>query len=352
MPVRDALACCPTAEFLSADPLQAPRERERWLDALEAVSPTVEPDTQDIGTVLVDLEGLDQLHGGDLGVVKALAATTKQALGLEPCIGVADGPFAARAAAVSAIPSAPAIVPRGQAPRYLTALGVEQLPLGRDVTHRLRTRFGIRTIGEFAALPLGAVQAQFGLAGREAWHLAHGRDRRRLRPRVHAAHLGERLQFPSPTTSGEALLTAARHLVTRLLQRPELEQRAVRRVTVWIQVADGPNWERSVTLQEASRDAQRLRIVIRRELERLWAAGQTTLPGPVAEIGLEFADLCTESGKQAALWTGNGRRTKQLDDAVRQLRARYSEPTLFRVVEVEPWSRFPERQAALIAYDP
>ena len=37
---------------------------------------------------------------------------------------------------------------------------------------------------------------------------------------------------------------------------------------------------------------------------------------------------------------------------VRHLKVRYGQSPLQRVVEVEPWSRIPERRHALMDYDP
>jgi DNA polymerase-4/protein ImuB len=43
---------------------------------------------------------------------------------------------------------------------------------------------------------------------------------------------------------------------------------------------------------------------------------------------------------------------ERLAQAARQLKVRYGRPVLRKVMEVEPWSRLPERQFALIDYDP
>ena len=363
-PVREALTRCPTAEFLSTDAGRAVQLREDWLDALERVSPFVEGDGHDLGVALVSLEGLALLHGGELGVVEALAAATRRTVGVEPCVGVAEGPFAARVAALTAIAAAPMLVPPGGAPQYLASLPVDHLPLALAVRERLRSQFGLETIGDFASLPLSAVQAQFGPAGRTAWELAHGRDGRRLVARPRQERIAERLPFAEPIAAGEGLLAAARHLLTRLLQRPELGPRAARQVTMWLQVSEGPRWEKAVVLREATRDGDRLLRVVRRELERLWETGGSSasssggrvLSGPVAEMGLGLAGLCGESGQQPGLWREPGKRTPerraQLAEAARQLKERCGAPALFHVVEVEPWSRIPERRRALIAYDP
>ena len=46
------------------------------------------------------------------------------------------------------------------------------------------------------------------------------------------------------------------------------------------------------------------------------------------------------------------RQVRPLVNAARQLKARYGVSPLFRIVEVEPWSRIPERRHALMPYDP
>jgi DNA polymerase-4/protein ImuB len=41
-----------------------------------------------------------------------------------------------------------------------------------------------------------------------------------------------------------------------------------------------------------------------------------------------------------------------LKDAVRELKLRLGHSPLYRVVEVDPWSRIPERRHALLSFDP
>ena len=76
------------------------------------------------------------------------------------------------------------------------------------------------------------------------------------------------------------------------------------------------------------------------------------LAGPVEEMALEFIGLTAETGKQRSLlFAEQARRRAQLIAALRQLKTRFGEPQVARVVEVEPWSRIPERRYALIDYD-
>jgi DNA polymerase-4/protein ImuB len=46
------------------------------------------------------------------------------------------------------------------------------------------------------------------------------------------------------------------------------------------------------------------------------------------------------------------RQLASLANAVAMLKQRYGPSPLFRIVEVEPWSRIPERRHALVSFDP
>ena len=351
MVLREAMARCPTAGFHTTVPAVLTALQDRWLTALERVSPVIEPDGETLGAALLSAQGLAQLYGGELELVETLGKVTQRVFGLEPVIAIADGPFAARVATAMARAAAPAIVPPGHSPRFIAGASVDWLPLDPAAKSRLREQFAIDTIGEFAALPLGAVQAQFGPAGRAAWDLARGKDLRHLRVRHAPDQIQEQLEFPAPIVSDGALRTGVRHLLTRALQQPVRQQRAVRQISVWAQVEHGPRRERRSTLREPSADFGQLWIVARTQMDRLWQPDGGRLPGPVERIGLDLTGLCAQEGRQARLWTASRRQQPLIDAAARQLQARYGEPVLYRVAEMNPWSRFPERQTALIAYE-
>jgi len=85
-------------------------------------------------------------------------------------------------------------------------------------------------------------------------------------------------------------------------------------------------------------------FVVKNKIERL------QLPSAAVSLGLTLSGLCSEYGHQANLWQTGPRRRKELLDAIEQLNAREGEPQVFQIVEVQPWSRIPERQLALVAY--
>jgi hypothetical protein len=76
------------------------------------------------------------------------------------------------------------------------------------------------------------------------------------------------------------------------------------------------------------------------------------LPGPIEALTLELSGLIDATSCQELLPGFNSRRPRQLAEASHHLKQRFGTSGLYRVAEVEPWSRLPERRQALIAYDP
>jgi nucleotidyltransferase/DNA polymerase involved in DNA repair len=357
MLLRQALALCPKATFLDSNPARYQEAFEAVLHALESISPLVEP--AELGRAYVGVEGLDGLHRDEMALGEALVQAClldRQAVRLAhkearpvgsflPSVGLGEGKFVAWAAAVTSAPGEVCAVPPGREAAFLAPLDVSLLPCSPHTLRRLEL-LGLRTIGDLANLPLGAVQAQFGPEGRRLWELAHGLDREPLRPRRHEESVSERLTFSEPAASTEALLAGGRQILGRLFHRPALRCRAVRQMRLRAALSDGRSWERTMTFREATADRDQMLYVLRCTLE-------AALPSrPVEEMEVTLSGLTGETGKQEGLFAAKGRRRAQLEEALRQLKARFGQSPVYHVVEVEPWSRIPERRLALIDYDP
>src|SRR5438105_13383449 len=105
--------------------------------------------------------------------------------------------------AIHIIPAG-AIVPAGAGAAFLANLSIEDLPVSVEMRRRLRL-FGLRTLGELARLPQGAVAAQFGAEGTRAWELAHGVDHTPIVSYRPPRMVAERLAFPAPVDTEDAL---------------------------------------------------------------------------------------------------------------------------------------------------
>ena len=69
-------------------------------------------------------------------------------------------------------------------------------------------------------------------------------------------------------------------------------------------------------------------------------------PGPVEQIGLNISRLGYPGGRQNSLFREIRSQDHLMED-IHQLELRLGNPQVYRVKEVEPWSRIPERRYVL-----
>ncbi|MEE9284820.1 MAG: DNA polymerase Y family protein [Dehalococcoidia bacterium] len=340
MPLEEAMGRCKGAALVEADPAHYQEVFDRLLERLEERSPEVEE--AGLGLAYVRLDGLEALYGGEA----RLAATLLHAIPrrLDARMGIGGGKFPAYVAATLAELDRPVKAPDDVGP-FLAPLGVDLLPVSWAVRARLRG-FGLRTLGDVAALAVGPLQAQFGRDGRTAWELARGIDPRPLAPRTREETVVEALSFSTPAVSLETLATATDVLLGRAFSRPALRGRYAREALLGGQLFRAAGWQRRVSFAQPVGDRQRALYALRHALDT------HPPPGPLEELSLTLARLTGEAGLQGSLFN-DVRRQDNLREAVRQLEARLGRrPPIYQVREVESWSRIPERRQALVQYVP
>src|SRR6266481_1313562 len=97
IPVRQAEHLCPHATLLTSDPIEADRLRERIAAALYDLAPCVEVRVD--GIAWLDLEGVPSPSAS----IREARRRLRTAIGREPRLGLAPGPFSARLAAARAL---------------------------------------------------------------------------------------------------------------------------------------------------------------------------------------------------------------------------------------------------------
>ena len=341
MPLRQALALCREAVFLPPHPSLYRDVFESALTVLEGFSPEVEDGT--LGRAYLNADGLALHYKGELDMGERIIRSVCDATNLVAGVGIAEGKVVAWAAAVTSELGQVCTVPAGKEAEFLRPLDASLLPAAPDTLRRLNL-YGLHTMGDLTALPIGPIQAQFGVEGKRLWELAHGIDGEPLRPRRQEEAIVEGLRFPAAAVSVEALVVACRRLLVRLHWR--LRGRAARRMRLRALLWGGRSWEKTIAFHEAVVDWERMLFIAKSVL------ASSTLPGPVEELTIELSGITEERGQQATLFAEKAGLKRQLGEAVRQLRARWGQPFVSRVVEVEPWSRLPERRHALIDYEP
>ena len=334
MRMSEAIALAHSAVVLPPDGAHYGRRFEEVLGLLGELSPEVEPG--DPGLAYLSLAGLAQEAQT---FADDLITTLHRRLGFVASVGVAGGKFAARVAAAISRPGVAKIVPAGEECALLAPLPCTYLPADEAMLWRLKL-LGLETIGDIAALPLGAFQQQFGPQGKRCWELAQGNDDGPLAPRTTESTVVRRLEMPSPAVALEAILAGLERL-TQAAYGDELRQgRWVRKAVARASLYGGGDWELPIAFREALADPKAAWFVIKTAVTR------HPPERPVEELEIELVGLSGESGKQSVLFESKGKLRRQVEEAARHLGAN-GKPAIGRIVEVEPWSRIPERRAAI-----
>lgn len=346
--LREAQAVCPGLTVLPADYPYYADEFSALLDALEAVSPVVEP--AEPGCAYAAADGLDGLYGGPEGLARALL---RAAGDFPAAVGVGPGRLVARLAAGTCRSGEFRVVAEPEIPDLLGRAPVGLLPTSAEARRRLGL-FGIKRAGELLAFSRADLAVQFGREGDRLYELLRGLDRVPLRPRFRPPAVAEAVDLIEPVPTVDGLRLVLGQLLRRALGRPELRGRAVGRAWVRLRPEPGPVLERRVVFKTPSAQADRLEGPLVRALEAL-LEGSGARDGAVGTvitgIELKVEAAAGERGRQAGFWPALGGRWEWLRGVVGQLRARYGRPNLGFIREVDPWSRLPERRFALVEAD-
>jgi nucleotidyltransferase/DNA polymerase involved in DNA repair len=345
--LRKALSLCPDAVFLPYREREAQQEAAAIEALVEGQSPVREVVAN--GHIHFETRGLAQLFGLSeeawLAEVQEMIAGQT---GLPVTIAGAEAVFVAHAGAVTFAemqPEGGSIVIPGQGTRsFLAHLPVEVLPVEPLMHQRLR-KFGLECLGQVAELPFSAMQAQFGKPGARAWELANGQDSDQLVAKREEVRLVEETDLPAPAATLEPIVVGTRSLLQRALARPEVRGHSLRRLDWRLSLESGEVLDRRVVFREPTSDPARMLYALQGKIERL------QLPAAALGIGITLSGLCSEYGHQGNLWPRGPKRQKELEDAIHQLNAREGGPQVYRVVDVQPWSRIPERQRGLVAFE-
>jgi protein ImuB len=230
-------------------------------DAAASFSPRVED--AGVGVAYLDLEGLGALFPSESQLANALAQRAAH-LGLEAQVGVAGSKIAAALAARNG--GGVTVIPRGEEWQFLAPLPVEWLAPSPELTATLQ-RWGIRSIGDLAALPASAVGTRLGPEGVLLVRRARGEDERLLTPRTLPLHFEESLDLDYGLETLEPLLFVVRGLLDRLTARLAVRGFLCGDLRVSLRLATRGCDERTVGVAAPSNDVKALLTLVRLHLE-------------------------------------------------------------------------------------
>ena len=359
LPLGEAHKLAPEATFLSGDPGSSRAAFEAALDALGAFSPAVEgetdPSVDGFGTAYLGIEGLERLWGGERRLVERVAAALEPILPGPPRAGIAATRFGASVAALTAryelpgcraafqaIPDKRAGVDDrpGAEAAFLAPLPLDLLPADEETRSRFRL-FGLRRIGEFAALPRSAVLARFGERGGFLHALARGADPRPLTPRTFPQRLAAEFELEPPVESRESLRFVLRRLLVGLCAQLAARGRAAGAVRLrLVPESDGSTLHEPIeivlALPEPSAEAEMIERLVVDRLESI------VFDHPIRRLAVELERVAGSVGRQLPLFVPQAARAPGLEWQLVRLALRFGPQRVRQARIADPDARLPE----------
>lgn len=325
MPLREAGRLCPAGIFV-------PGDYERYQAASDAVmalfferTPLVEPISLD--EAFLDVTATHHLFGGPERMALDLKAAVRAQLGLVISVGVAANKLCAKIGSDLRKPDGLVIVPAGEEAAFLAPLALERLWGVGPKTREVLLGFGIRTIGDLAAMDPALLEARLGAHGQAIGERARGIDDGEVIPWVAAKSIGHEHTFDTNTLDRATVESTLLRLSQGVGRRAREAGLRGRTVTLKLRVAPFETRSRQRTLTDAT-DAdlaiyEAARVLLRDAMARDRETGQVS---PVRLIGVSISNLV--EGAQLGLF--ENARAARIDAALDAVRERFGDGKLDR----------------------
>jgi len=240
--------------------------QEALLALASSFSPLVE-DTSP-GVVVFSIVGLSKLIGTVDQIASAIARTGAEAR-IQANLAIASDPDAAVIAARHK--GGFTMIPPGREAGHLSGLPIHVLGdfIADGDLGILDTldRWGIRTLGELAAIPELGFIARFGELGERLLRLARGETRRTLRVREAPEIYERRVDLEHPQVLLEPLLFVLSSMLQELMEALARQGLATNRVTLGLRLAKESEHKRTLEFPVPVRDPQVLLKQLQFDLE-------------------------------------------------------------------------------------
>lgn len=310
MVLRQAEHLCPQATFVLPDEESTARIRELISTALYDLAPLVEVRVE--GIAWLDVSDMTQAGQS----IREARRRLRTAIGKEPRLGLAPGPFSARLAAEHARPGR--LVQVTNARSFLAPLSARRLPLDEEQLERLDL-LGLRTLGAVAAIGPRELESQLGPDGRHAVLLAQGREPFRIQPWYPPQFTSTHRQFEEPVEDREALLFVARALCGDLAEELGLRGAGAKHVRVrLLHETIGEEKRESLLRHPLSSTAELFGLV------GSWIK-EWQPRAPITELRVELPVLEAAGRRQLRLWAGGDGNCEEVTAALERIQERFGD---------------------------
>jgi DNA polymerase-4 len=320
---------CPHAIVVRPRPAAYSEASAAVFEVFERTTPLVE--ALSIDEAFLDVGGLRRVSGTPTEIAVRLRRDVREQVGLPITVGVARTKFLAKVASGVAKPDGLLVVPSDRESAFLHPLPVWRLwGVGPKTTARLHDR-GLRTVGDVARVPEGALVAMLGgHAGRHLHALAHHRDPRPVERRRRRRSIGSQHALGRTRHSAGDIDAVVCRLVDRVTRRMRDAGRVGRTVTLRLRFDDFSRATRSHTMPQATAQTATILAAVR---DLVAAALPLVGRRGLTLVGIAVSNLQDDDAVQLALPFG-AHDGGALDTALDAVRERFGAGAVTRAVLV------------------
>jgi DNA polymerase IV len=227
-------------------------------------------------------------------------------------------------------------VPTGWEAAFLAPQPISSLALDAEI---------LRTFGALAALPLDALQAQFGAVGAQLHRLAHGIDATPIGRTPEEPQVTRKCRFAGALSDRMLLERAIARLGAQLAADLQASGWSTRSLTLTLVLEDGAPITSTQSLVEATTDAAVLTQAL------LALSRRASLTSGVEGVTVTATGLTPLVTAQLDLLPPERSTAEQLRNVLERLGSRHA-GSLLRATLAQPQARLPERRIRLDPREP
>lgn len=343
---HQAKALCPKIKFVHPHPARYQRYRDYLEETLAQFSTHVE--AMPSGSFIPQHWYLDihQLSAATcIEVMIQIGQHIYTAIQLPSQIGVAQGKFSSQIAATAIQANQALMVRDRQASSFLAPFPIRLLPLNADMARRLPL-FGLRTIGQLAALPRNDFVKQFGKIGEWVHHLACGDDPRPVQAYQPHRSITRYCQWDTPIDNRLGLNAAAQAMVDELTAELQAAYQFTSNISLEMTFEDHKLHEDWQALRHPSDDHTYLYRQVMALLDH------SPIQSGVVAVRLRLGGLTQPIARQPSLFDEAPVANADYQKILQHLVQRHGDACFYQVRLVNPQASILERGFRLGGIDP
>lgn len=251
MPMKLALRLCPDAKVIKGDMEMYSQLSHSVTQVLEDKAPIVEKAS--IDEHYLDISGMDRFFGAYRWTQELMASVTKET-GLPVSFAVSVNKTVAKIGTGEAKPTGKIEIPQDRIRPFLDPLSIRKIPMLGDVTFRLLSRIGIRTIHTLSEMPVEVLNQMIGKNGTELWKKANGIDNSPVEPYTERKSVSTENTFGTDTIDLKKVRSVISGMVEKLSYQLRSEGWLASTVTVKVRYSNFDTETRQLRIAYTSAD--------------------------------------------------------------------------------------------------